>query len=34
MGYGFPHHLAVAMGDITQEVAEVCGFLGVECVSP
>jgi hypothetical protein len=32
--HGFPHHLAVAMGDITREVAEVCNFLGVQCLNP
>lgn len=31
---GFPHHLAVAMTDISAEVAEVCDFLGVECFNP
>ena len=31
---GFPHHLAVAMGDITEDVRMLCKFLGVEYVSP
>lgn len=32
--HGFPHHLAVAMEDISREVAEVCDFHGLECMSP
>ncbi len=31
---GFPHHLAVAMGDIRGEVRMLCEFLGVRYVSP
>ncbi len=31
---GFPHHLAVAMSDISREIAEVCAFLGVEYHNP
>jgi L-fucose isomerase-like protein len=31
---GFPHHLAVALGDICQEVRMLCKFLGVEYVGP
>jgi L-fucose isomerase-like protein len=31
---GFPHHLAVAFGDIGAEVELLCKFLGVEYVSP
>jgi L-fucose isomerase-like protein len=31
---GFPHHLAVALNDITAEARMLCTFLGVECVSP
>jgi len=31
---GFPHHLAVAMDDITEEVRMLCTFLGVRYVSP
>ena len=31
---GFPHHLAVAMNDISKEITEVCDFLGVECFNP
>jgi L-fucose isomerase-like protein len=31
---GFPHHLAVAMGDITEDVRMLCGLLGVEYDSP
>ncbi len=30
---GFPHHLAVAMGDITEDVRMLCTFLGIEYVS-
>jgi len=32
--HGFPHHLAVAGKDIIRELAEVCGFLGVEFFNP
>ncbi|HEY3378676.1 MAG TPA: hypothetical protein VGL77_14410 [Armatimonadota bacterium] len=32
--HGFPHHLAVAMRDITREVSEVCAFLEIECFTP
>jgi L-fucose isomerase-like protein len=32
--YGFPHHLAVAMGDITEDLHMLCGLLDVEYVSP
>jgi L-fucose isomerase-like protein len=31
---GFPHHLAVAMGDIREDVRMLCRFLGIEYVSP
>ena len=31
---GFPHHLAVAMSDVSSEVAEVCDFLGIEYFNP
>ena len=31
---GFPHHLAVAMGDIRQEARLLCRLLGIEYVSP
>ena len=31
---GFPHHLAVAMGDVSDEAKMLCQFLGVEWVSP
>lgn len=34
LAHGFPHHLAVAMEDISREVREVCGFCGVECIEP
>ncbi len=32
--HGFPHHLAVALEDITAELAEVCAFLGIGYVNP
>ncbi len=32
--HGFPHHLAVAMGDISRELRELCDFYGIEYVSP
>ena len=31
---GFPHHLAVAMGDILEDVRMLCALLGVAYVSP
>ena len=31
---GFPHHLAVAFSDVSEEVRMLCKFLGVEWVSP
>ena len=31
---GFPHHLAVAMGDITEDVRMLCKFLGVQYFQP
>jgi L-fucose isomerase-like protein len=31
---GFPHHLAVVMGDVSEEARMLCQFLGVEWVSP
>lgn len=31
---GFPHHLAVAMTDVSREIAEVCAFLGIEYHNP
>ena len=34
MGHGFPHHLALAMSDISREVAEVCAFHGIEYLNP
>jgi len=32
--HGFPHHLAVAFGDVVREAEFVCRFLGVEFISP
>ncbi len=31
---GFPHHLAMAMGDVREEARMLCEFLGVRYVSP
>lgn len=31
--HGFSHHLAVAMGDISYELEELCVFYGVEFIS-
>jgi len=31
---GFPHHLAVAMADISEEARLLCTFLGIQWVSP
>ncbi len=31
---GFPHHLAVALGDVSEEAKLLCKFLGVAWVSP
>lgn len=32
--HGFPHHLAVAMGDISRELRELCAFYGIEYLNP
>jgi len=32
--HGFSHHLAVAMGDISKELKELCTFYGIEHISP
>ena len=32
--HGFPHHLAVAMSDVSREIAEVCAFHGIEYFNP
>ena len=32
--HGFPHHLAVAMADISRELRELCAFYGIEFISP
>jgi L-fucose isomerase-like protein len=32
--HGFSHHLAVAMGDISRELKELCTFYGIDYVSP
>ncbi len=32
--HGFAHHLAVAMGDISQELKLLCEFYGIEYVNP
>jgi len=31
---GFPHHLALAMGDISEELKLFCGFYGIEYFNP
>jgi hypothetical protein len=31
---GFPHHLAVALGDVCRDVRLLCAFLGVAYVDP
>jgi L-fucose isomerase-like protein len=31
---GFPHHLAVALGDVSEDARMLCKFLGIEWVSP
>ena len=32
--HGFPHHLAVAMADISRELRELCDFYGIQFISP
>jgi L-fucose isomerase-like protein len=32
--HGFSHHLAVAIGDITGELKELCAYYGIEYISP
>ena len=32
--HGFPHHLAVVMGDISQELNWLCDFYGIAYISP
>jgi L-fucose isomerase-like protein len=32
--HGFPHHLAVALGDISGELRELCAFYGIDLISP
>jgi L-fucose isomerase-like protein len=34
LDYGFPHHLAVAMDDITEDLRMLCAYLDVDYVSP
>ncbi len=34
LDYGFPHHVAMAFGDITKDLEMLCRFLGVEFVAP
>ena len=31
---GFPHHLAMALGDVREEARLLCEFLGVRYISP
>lgn len=32
--HGFPHHLALAMSDISRELMELCGFYDIQFISP
>ena len=32
--HGFAHHLAVAMGDISSELEELCRYYGIEYLNP
>jgi L-fucose isomerase-like protein len=32
--HGFSHHLAVAVGDISEELKELCAYYGIEYISP
>lgn len=32
--HGFPHHLAVAFGDITEELRLICRYLDIDYISP
>lgn len=32
--HGFPHHLAVALTDVSREMAEICALLGIEYIDP
>ena len=34
LDHGFPHHLAVAMGDVVEDLGMLCGFLGVDFYTP
>jgi L-fucose isomerase-like protein len=34
LGHGFAHHLAMAVGDISQELKWLCDFYGIEYVNP
>lgn len=34
LDYGFPHHLAVALGDISREVEMLCSLLEIDCHNP
>lgn len=34
LDHGFPHHLAVAHGDILEDLRTLCSYLGVEFLSP
>jgi L-fucose isomerase-like protein len=34
MEHGFPHHLAIAMSDVTAELEMICAALGVQYITP
>lgn len=34
MQHGFPHHVAMAQGDITRELKTLCNYLDIEYISP
>ena len=34
LAHGFAHHLAMAAGDISQELKLLCEFYGIEYVNP
>lgn len=34
MEHGFSHHLAVAFGDISKELKEICKYYGIEYITP
>lgn len=34
MEHGFPHHVALAFGDLSKELSLLCGFYGIEYINP